>query len=179
MTRPRRTHPTPVEKGGVTSDDQVAASILLEKITHAALHSLHADFLISGNPLHLLLGLVTARRAGFPPPHWVLNAVTEAVEKVLAAKGKLTLDAALGLVRKKGQRTCWTELKQREADDQTKWLIEERPKLLKTKTAVSGTGGAIDQAIPILYPKGDPTGALAESLLHRYKKTLKKRPPIY
>lgn len=165
-------------------------SVITSRVVTANIGAAYAGFHRWKNPLYLLEGFVTAQRAGIPMPDWILDAIRPAFEKVLKARGAITLDAALGLSRKRGSRTWWTERTQRDKDDRLKWLIEERPRLLDKLEAdprlkgllparprpTTTLYGAIDQAMAVLYPEGDITGAAVESQNQRYTKKLRTRP---
>lgn len=152
----------------------VDLGVTIQRImAEAGLRAARADFQLSDNPLHVLEGFVTARGGGVPVPDWIMDKFTVAVESVLASKGATSLDAALGLARKNGPRTRWTERDQREADLRLKWLIE---KLLEeghplTNTRRAGTStkrkpGAVDIVTEILGKDPDQ----ADTVRQRFKK---------
>ncbi len=171
------------------SESEKAARSIRAVLVKAALGAARVDFQTTGNPIHLLNGLVTARRARVLVPAWIIKRIAAASEQVLKQKGKITLDAALGFKPAKGHRGRWTELEQQEKDNRLKWLIEKRPMAiaelkaelrqdlgLRLTKSVSGYGGAAEQALAILHEEGDTTYKDVDSLIQHYNKKIKHRP---
>ena len=140
-------------------------------IIRAAFSGQHQDYCDTGNPLHLLNGLVTARRAGVPVPEWVLQPLTAAIEMVLADKGRITLDEALGLKPDQGQGTQWQELDQHEHDARLKWLLDqELKKGLQLYSDKAGTTNAVAVVATIIGLDSDKHDSLRQAYQRRLKK---------
>ena len=141
------------------------------RILAATLAASHQDYLDTGNPLHLLYGFVNARRAGVPVPEWVLEKFTAAIEEVLKSQGKMTLDAALGLVPKRGKRTRWTEQEQHLYDARLKWLFDWQLKEEKLPLVSTKGGPFAVEAVAKLLGYGEKT---YDSLRRTFDKRIKK-----
>ena len=141
-------------------------------IIRAAFGGQHQDYRETGNPLHLLNGFVTARRAGVPIPEWVLQPLTAAIEMFLGDKGKITLEEALrpDLV-KQGQRKMWTENENHEKDARYKWLFDrELEKGLPLKSDKPGEPSAVKAVAALLERDADKDEALLKTYHERLKK---------
>ena len=88
-------------------------------LANAALGAAYKKYRESKNPSYLFDGLKAARHAGVPMPDWILDDILPALDK-MSEDGALTLDAALGLARRRGQKSRETARTQRERDT---WII--------------------------------------------------------
>ena len=140
-------------------------------LIRACLSGAYVDYYDTGNPLHLLNGFVTARRAGVPVPEWVLQPLTAAIDMFLADKGKITLNDALDFTPNKGQRNKWTEQEQHLQDARRKWLFDQQLKKgLPLNSDAAGAPSAVNEVANILRLDIDKH----DRLLQTYQKRLKK-----
>jgi len=140
-------------------------------LSNAALGAAQVDYDETSNPIHLLIGFVTARQAGIPVPEWVLQPLTAAMEKVLKGKGKTTLDRALRGNLKKGQRNIWTTNEQHQQDARLKWLFDQQIKKgLPLTSDKVGVPNAVREVANQLGREQEKDSVLLQTYYKRLKK---------
>jgi hypothetical protein len=146
-------------------------SVMASRVVTATIGAAYVGFHTWKNPLYLLEGFVTAHRARLPMPDWILDAIRPAFEKVLNARGAVTLDAALGFSGKNGKRKPWTARTQRVQDARLKWLFDQQLKKgLPLTSDKVGEPNAVDAVAAILGLDADKH---RDSLRQTYQKRLK------
>jgi hypothetical protein len=144
-------------------------------IIQAALSGAQVDFQETGNPLHLLNGFVTARRAGVPVPEWVLQPLTAAIEMFLADKGEITLEDALRPDLKQGTRNIWTANENHQQDARLKWLFDQQLKAgLPLVSDKVGEPDAVEAVATMLGLNAEDIEKKRDSLRQTYHKRLKQ-----
>jgi len=176
----------------MTTAQRAALPVMITKakalMIKAALGAAYVDYQETDNPIHLLNGFVTAQRAKIPMPDWILHPMAAAIERVLAGRGTLTLDQALGFTVSQGKRTRWTEQAQHEYDARLKYLIDVQLKQgLPLISDQAGADSAVDAVAQILrrdpdehtrIPNNLPAPTVAgvndDTLRQAYTRRLKK-----